>query len=81
MPVTDDVEATRKIRALECGTERHLHIVALTANTFEQGRTLCMEAGMDGLLAKPVSPSTLRSEVERLRPAAVLHSELSTVGN
>jgi PAS domain S-box-containing protein len=66
MPKMDGVEATRRIRASEKGTARHIPILALTANAFDEDRNLCLEAGMDGFLAKPVAPAQLRAEIERL---------------
>jgi PAS domain S-box-containing protein len=65
MPVMDGLEATRRIRAGEAGTERHIPIVALTANAFEEDREACLKAGMDGFLVKPVSAVSLRETVER----------------
>lgn len=68
MPVMDGVDATRRIRALERGSGRHVPILALTANAFDEDRALCVQAG---ILAKPVSPATLYAEIERLRAAPV----------
>jgi signal transduction histidine kinase/ActR/RegA family two-component response regulator len=71
MPVMDGLEATRAIRAAEFGTERHVPIVALTANAFEADREACFAAGMDGFLAKPVRSVDLTAELERwLSPMA-----------
>jgi len=66
MPVMDGLEATRRIRAGEVGSERHIPIVALTANAFEEDRDACLKAGMDGFLVKPVSAVSLRETIERL---------------
>ncbi len=66
MPVMDGIAATQKIRALESLNGRHLPILALTANAFDEDRNHCLQAGMDGFLAKPVSPGTLHGEIERL---------------
>ena len=66
MPVMDGVEATRRIRSVESFTGRHVPIVALTANAFDDDRDQCLEAGMDGFLTKPVSPADLRREIERV---------------
>jgi signal transduction histidine kinase/CheY-like chemotaxis protein len=59
MPEMDGFEATRRIRAGE-PPERHTPILALTANVFESDRERCLAAGMDGLVAKPVSLQSLR---------------------
>jgi two-component system, sensor histidine kinase RpfC len=64
MPKVDGVEFTRRYRAL--ALERPLPIVALTANASEDVKRTCLEAGMDGFLAKPVSPDLLRRTVEQL---------------
>jgi two-component system sensor histidine kinase/response regulator len=65
MSVMDGLEATRRIRASEVGSERHSPIVALTANAFEEDREACLKAGMDGFLVKPISAVSLREAVER----------------
>ena len=59
MPVMDGIEATLMIRKLEEGTMHHQQIVALTAHAMKGDRELCMTAGMDGYLAKPVRPQEL----------------------
>jgi len=65
MPVMDGLEATRRIRVEEVGSERHIPIVALTANAFEEDREACLKAGRDGFLVKPVSAVSLRETLER----------------
>jgi two-component system, sensor histidine kinase and response regulator len=64
MPALDGLQATRKIRESEVGKPSHLRIVALTANAFEEDRRICLAAGMDGFLAKPVSFASLQNEIE-----------------
>ena len=69
MPIMDGLEATEKIRALEKLTGRHVPIVALTANAFEEDRHRCQIAGMDGYIAKPVTPKAIQMEIARVMAA------------
>ncbi|OYU75792.1 MAG: hybrid sensor histidine kinase/response regulator, partial [Burkholderiales bacterium PBB5] len=54
MPMLNGLDATRAIRA-EAPNGR-TPILAMTANAFDEDRRLCLEAGMDGHLAKPIKP-------------------------
>jgi len=56
MPEMDGIDATRHIRQDENPQER-LSIIAVTANTMQGQKEICLEAGMDDYLTKP-----LRSE-------------------
>jgi two-component system sensor histidine kinase/response regulator len=66
MPVMDGIEATAAIRAEEGGRGVHVPIVAMTAY---DDRQRCLDAGMDGYLAKPYRPQELFETVERLAAA------------
>ena len=66
MPVMGGFEATARIRAAEKGTGRHIPIIALTARAMKGDRELCLAAGMDGYLTKPIKAVALIQEVERL---------------
>jgi CheY-like chemotaxis protein/HPt (histidine-containing phosphotransfer) domain-containing protein len=70
MPVMDGIEATRQIRDPQSAVLNHaIPILALTANAMERDRELCEEAGMNGFVAKPVSPEELLEALEKwLRP-------------
>jgi len=73
MPVLDGLAATQAIREAEKTSGAHIHIVALTANAFEEDRRRCIAAGMDRFLTKPVSLPSLRAELDeflRLRRSA-----------
>ncbi|MEG3088891.1 ATP-binding protein [Sphingomonas sp. PB4P5] len=64
MPVMDGVEATRRLRA-QGFTAIELPIVALTANAYADDITMCLSAGMQDHLAKPVTLATLRQALRR----------------
>jgi CheY-like chemotaxis protein len=60
MPEMDGFEATRLIREKERGSPWHQTIIALTASAMPGDRERCLQAGMDGYLAKPVRSQKLR---------------------
>jgi len=60
MPVKDGYEAAREIRDSKSSVLDHkIPIVAMTANAMQSDRELCLNAGMDDHLAKPVDPDKL----------------------
>lgn len=59
MPDMNGYEATREIRELESISGTHVPIIAMTANAMKGDRELCIEAGMDDYLSKPVRSSDL----------------------
>ena len=65
MPVMDGVQATRRIRALP-GPAARTPIVATTANVLAHQIETYRASGMDGYVAKPVSPAAILSEIARL---------------
>jgi signal transduction histidine kinase/CheY-like chemotaxis protein len=62
MPRMDGMEATRRIRALKTRTAS-IPIIAMTANVLAHQRETYLAAGMDGVAAKPISPSQLIEEI------------------
>ena len=64
MPVMDGLEATREIRQRERLSGGHTPIIAMTAHALKGDRERCLEAGMDGYLAKPVRAKDLYETIE-----------------
>ena len=60
MPVMDGPTATRAIRSLQRADAGSVPIIALTANAFEEDVRLCLQAGMDAHLSKPVDIDKLK---------------------
>ena len=65
MPHMDGVEATRRIRGLDDCTAS-TPIIGLTANAMAHQRAAYLEAGMDGVASKPISPAELVAEIVRV---------------
>jgi CheY-like chemotaxis protein len=70
MPEMDGFEATAAIRQHEQGTGRHIRIIAMTAHAMKGDRERCLEAGMDGYVAKPLQPEALFAAIEKTDAAA-----------
>jgi len=68
MPEMDGLEATRRIRR-EHPAERQPRIVAMTAAAFPEDRKLCLDAGMDDYISKPMNMEELIAALGRV-PAA-----------
>jgi PAS domain S-box-containing protein len=63
MPVMDGFEATASIRAWEHAKGEHTPIIAMTANVLREDQALCLEKGMDGYIAKPITIQQLAKAV------------------
>ncbi len=63
MPEMDGVEATRQIRQMP--QHRDIWIIAMTANAMDSDRKLCLSAGMDDYLRKPIKREALNQALER----------------
>jgi CheY-like chemotaxis protein len=68
MPVMDGLMATREIRR-RFPPECQPAIIAFTANTLPGDRELCLAAGMDDYLSKPVDPAEISAKLERWNTA------------
>ena len=64
MPEMDGMTAATMIRRHE-GSERHVPIIAVTANAMESDRERCLAAGMDDFVAKPVRAADIEAILGR----------------
>jgi CheY-like chemotaxis protein len=70
MPEMDGFEASRQIR-MRIPQGRQPKIIALTANAMQSDRQLCLSAGMDDYISKPVKLQEIADAICRqFRPAA-----------
>ena len=67
MPVMNGLDATRHIRALEDPWASSIPIIAMTADAFSENVTECLNAGMNGHIAKPVDIRLVIKEIRRIK--------------
>lgn len=67
MPEMDGVDATVEIRKLNI--KHQPKIVAMTANAMSESRDICIAAGMDDYIAKPVKVNDIRAVIGKWFPA------------
>lgn len=65
MPEMDGFTATRLIRRMEQSTGEHISVVAMTANAMAGDREVCLAAGMDDYISKPVGMDQLRKVLDQ----------------
>jgi CheY-like chemotaxis protein len=66
MPKMNGFQTTAEIRKEEESTREHLPIIAMTAHAMEGDRARCLDAGMDGYVAKPIRFEDLVDAIEHL---------------
>ncbi|WP_395749795.1 ATP-binding protein [Prosthecobacter sp.] len=88
MPGINGYEATAKIRQGEKDTGRHVPIIAMTANAMKGDRELCLAAGMDDYISKPLRSAELFQVVEQFarrasaqEPGSAAADQASTTGS
>jgi len=59
MPVMDGLTAAMAIRSLDREDAKSIPIIAMTADAFDDDVQKCLDAGMNGHIAKPVDPEEL----------------------
>ncbi len=64
MPNMNGFEATAAIREKEKNSEKHIPIIAMTAHAMKGDKEMCLEAGMDDYVAKPLKADDLLSKIE-----------------
>ena len=71
MPEMNGLDATRAIRKLDNPWATSIPIVAMTADAFSENIMECMDAGMNGHIAKPVDIKLVIKEIRRIKEERV----------
>jgi len=74
MPEMNGLEATKAIRHLACDNARDIPIIAATADVDEKEIKLCLEAGMNDFIEKPVA-------YDKILAAAAEHCFVNSAGS
>jgi len=74
MPVMNGLDATKIIRRLNYENAREIPIIAATADVDEKEIKLCLEAGMNDYIQKPMT-------YEKILTAAAEHCPVYSIGN
>lgn len=65
MPIMDGLTATRKIREIESEIGFRIPIIAMTANALDGDREMCVDAGMDDYICKPINIDDISRVLEQ----------------
>ena len=68
MPKVDGLTATRNIRKSETQTGTHIPIIAMTAHALKGDKELCLTAGMDAYISKPVTSKAIADTIAEFFP-------------
>lgn len=66
MPELNGYDATRAIRQREMGKGNRIPVIALTGHASADDERVCLNAGMDAVLTKPVTLPALRGTLDRI---------------
>ncbi|MES2456059.1 MAG: two-component regulator propeller domain-containing protein [Bacteroidota bacterium] len=61
MPVMDGLEATRAIRQLNI---KQPYVIAMTGNAMSEDKNICLDAGMNDYLAKPLKLESIKTSIK-----------------
>lgn len=78
MPIMDGLEATRKIRALDEGC-KNIPIIAITASDIPEEEKLCLDAGMNDHITKPLDLKRIQEILDAFKDGRYHHQENVTV--
>ena len=67
MPEMNGLDATRHIRKLENRWAASIPIIAMTADAFSENVAECLQAGMNGHIAKPIDLKLVIKEIRRIK--------------
>ena len=67
MPEMNGLDATRAIRKLDNPWASSIPIVAMTADAFSENVTECLNAGMNGHIAKPIDIKLVIKEIRQIK--------------
>ncbi|SDB58463.1 His Kinase A (phospho-acceptor) domain-containing protein [Ruminococcaceae bacterium FB2012] len=67
MPEMNGLDATRTIRSMEDPWAASIPIIAMTADAFSENITECLNAGMDGHIAKPFDVKLVIKEIRKIK--------------
>jgi signal transduction histidine kinase/CheY-like chemotaxis protein len=71
MPKVDGYEATRRIRALGAARAKEIPIIAMTANVFRDDIEMCLAAGMNSHIGKPLNMEDLLKKLREYLSAPI----------
>jgi len=81
MPEMDGFEATKRIRELESGAGARIPIIAVTAHAMKGDRDLCLAAGMNAYISKPIRAAELYKTIDDAVGSMIPTVDSSTNGN
>ncbi len=67
MPVMNGIDATKAVRRLPDERVSAIPIIATTADAFSEDVVKCMDAGMNGHIAKPIDIEIVLKEIRRVK--------------